>query len=111
MIKILKNLRKKDIFLILISTLLILVQVYLDLKLPDYMSTITSLVKTSNSKMNDILINGCYMLLCGLGSLISAIIVGYLVALISSNFSKNLRSKLFRKVESLGLEEIQYKKD
>ena len=107
MIKILKNLRKKDIFLILISTLLILVQVYLDLKLPDYMSTITSLVKTSNSKMNDILINGCYMLLCGLGSLISAIIVGYLVALISSNFSKNLRSKLFRKVESLGLEEIK----
>ena len=107
MIKILKNLRKKDILLILISTLLIVFQVYLDLKLPDYMSSITTLVKTTGSHIKDILINGLYMLLCAGGSLISAIIVGYLVSLISSNFSMNLRSKLFRKVETFGLEEIK----
>jgi len=107
MIKILKNLTKKDILLIFISTLLIIVQVFLDLKLPDYMSSITTLVQTDGSKIGDILINGGKMLLCAGGSLVSAIIVGFLLSLMSSNFSKNLRSKLFRKVESFGMEEIK----
>ena len=107
MIKILKNLNKKDIQLILISTLLIIFQVFLDLKLPDYMSSITALVQTEGSKMGDILINGGKMLLCALGSLISAICVGYLISFMSSNFSRNLRNKLFKKVESFGMEEIK----
>ena len=107
MIKILKNLNKKDIGLILISTLLIIFQVFLDLRLPDYMSSITALVQTEGSKIVDILINGGKMLLCAGGSLISAICVGYLISLMSSNFSRNLRSKLFKKVESFGMEEIK----
>ncbi len=107
MIKILKNLSNKDIQLILISTLLIIFQGFLDLKLPDYMSSITALVQTEGSKMGDILINGGKMLLCALGSLISSICVGYLISFMSSNFSRNLRSKLFKKVESFGMEEIK----
>ena len=77
MIKLLRNLKKKDLVLILISIVLIVSQVWLELKMPDYMSTITRLVQTEGSKINDILKNGGYMLLCALGSLASAIIVGY----------------------------------
>lgn len=107
MIKLFKNLTKKEWLLMIISTLLILFQVYLDLKMPDYMSEVTRLVQTEGSKINDILINGGYMLLCALGSLVSAIIVGYLIANISSAFSMHTRKKLFEKVERLGLSEIK----
>ena len=58
MFKLLKNLNKKDIIMVLISTILIVVQVWLDLKMPDYMSEITKLVQTSGSGINDILLNG-----------------------------------------------------
>ena len=107
MIKILKNLTKKEVSLIIVSIILIVFQVFLDLRLPDYMSKITELVQTEGSNIKDILINGSYMLLCAGGSLISAIIVGYLISLISATFSKNIRSKLFNKVESFNMEEIK----
>ena len=70
MLKIFKNFSKKDIVLILISILLITFSVFLDLRLPDYMSSITTLIQSENSKMSEILLNGGYMLLCALGSLI-----------------------------------------
>ena len=82
-------------------------QVWLDLKMPDYMSEITKLVKTEGSNMSDILYNGGFMLLCSLGSLTSTIISGYFLALLSSRFSSNIRKKLFYKVESLSLNEIK----
>ena len=107
MIKLLRNLKKKDLVLILISIVLIVSQVWLELKMPDYMSTITRLVQTEGSKINDILKNGGYMLLCALGSLASAIIVGYITANVSASFSLNARKKLFMKVESLSLHEIK----
>ena len=107
MIKLLRNLKKKDLVLILISIVLIVSQVWLELKMPDYMSTITRLVQTEGSKINDILKNGGYMLLCALGSLVSAIIVGYITANVSASFSLNARKKLFMKVESLSLHEIK----
>lgn len=75
--------------------------------MPDYMSEITILVQTEGSKMNDILANGGYMLLCTLGSLISAIITGYIIANISSSFSMKTRKKLFTKVESLSMQEVK----
>ena len=78
MFKLLKNLNKKDILMILISFLLIWAQVWLELKMPDYMQKITVLVKTEGSLMKDILLNGFYMLSCAFASLVSAIIVGYL---------------------------------
>lgn len=107
MIKLLKNLTKKELLLIIISTLLIIFQVYIELKMPDYMSEITKLVQTEGSKMEDIIINGAYMLLCAFGSLASAIIVGYIIANVSSSFSMHTRKKLFDKVESLGIGEVK----
>ena len=107
MIKLLKNLRKKEIFLILISCVFIFISVDLELKMPDYMATITKLVQTEGSKMKDIVTNGGYMLLCALGSLICSVVVGFLISYIASKFSMNIRSKLFNTVEDLDMEEIK----
>lgn len=107
MIKLLKNLRKKEILLILISCVFIFISVDLELKMPDYMATITKLVQTEGSKMKDIVTNGGYMLLCALGSLICSVVVGFLISYIASKFSMNIRSKLFNTVEDLDMEEIK----
>ncbi len=107
MFKLFKNFTKKDYLLIFISLIFILVQVWLDLKLPDYMSEITKLVQTEGSKMSAILQNGGYMLLCAFGSLLSAILVGYIASNVSASFSKTIRKKLFDKVENLGIAEVK----
>ena len=107
MIKLLRNLRKKEMLLILISCVFIFISVDLELKMPDYMATITKLVQTEGSKMKDIITNGGYMLLCALGSLICSIVVGFLISYIASKFSMNIRSKLFNTVEDLDMEEIK----
>ena len=107
MIKIFKNFTKKDLMLILISILMITLQVYLDLKLPDYMSSITALIQSEDTKILEILSKGGYMLLCAFGSLLSAVVVGYLASLLSANFSYNLREKVFKKVLNLSTAEIK----
>ena len=107
MFKLLKNINKKQWFFIMISFVLIVGQVWLELKMPDYMSEITVLVQSEGSNMKDILINGGYMLACALGSLLSAIIVGYLVSNISATFSMKVRKKLFNKVENLSMNEVK----
>ena len=107
MFKLFKNFTKKDYLLIFISFIFILVQVWLDLKLPDYMSEITKLVQTEGSKMSAILENGGYMLLCAFGSLLSAILVGYISSNVSASFSKTIRKKLFNKIENLGVAEVK----
>ena len=107
MLKLIKNFEKRDYILIILTILLIVVQVWLDLKMPDYMSEITMLVKTEGSKMSDILYNGGFMLLCSLGSLVSTIISGYFLALLASGFSSKLREKLFYKVQNLSLDKIK----
>ena len=106
MLKLLKDFTKKDYLIIFIIILLIIFQVWLDLRLPDYMSQITVLVQTEGSQMSEILEQGGYMLLCAGGSLVSAIIVGYLASLLSASFSRTLMKKLFEKVENFGMEEI-----
>ena len=107
MIKLLKELNKKDWFYALICAILVIFQVWLELKMPDYMSKITQLVQTRGALMTDILTQGGYMLLCALGSLVSAIIVGYFAAGIAASFSKKTRRKVFDKVQNLGMEEIK----
>lgn len=99
--------KKKDIISIILIIGLISSQVYLDLKIPDYMSTITRLVQTEGSKMHDIILNGSYMLLCAFGSLASAVVTGYIISKLSSNFSLNIREKLFDKVQNLSMNEIK----
>ncbi len=107
MIKLLKKLNKKDWIFAFISFILIVIQVWLELKMPDYMSEITKLVQTKNALMSDILTQGLYMLLCAFGSLVSAIIVGYLISNIAASFSMKTRKSLFEKVEDLSLQEVK----
>lgn len=107
MLKLLKELNKKDLFFAFISFILIIVQVWLELKMPDYMSEITKLVQTKGVLMSDILTQGGYMLLCAFGSLVSAIIVGYLISNIAASFSMRTRKSLFEKVENLSMEEVK----
>ncbi len=112
MIKLLKNFTKKEWGLVLTSFILILAQVWLELKMPDFMSEITKLVQTEGSEMQEIIKNGALMLLCALGSLTSAIIVGYFVSHLSSSYSLKLRKRIFEKVENLSIHEIkQFKTD
>jgi len=89
-----------------LSLVFIVTQVFLDLKIPDYMSKITMYVESPGHSVSDIIAEGKWMILCALGSLISAIIVGYLASKISASFSKNLRSRIFSKVESFSMKEI-----
>ncbi len=107
MFRLFKNLTKRDVLFAFFSLILISFQVWLDLKLPDYMSEITVLVQTEGSKMSDILLNGGYMLLCAFGSLIAAIIVGYFISHIAASFSLRVRKKIFTKVQNLGMEEVK----
>ena len=107
MFKLFKNFNTKDLLIIILCIIFVVIQVWLDLKLPDYMSSITRLVQTEGSSMNEIILQGVYMLLCAFGSLLSAICVGYMSSLLSANFSKILRKKIFNKVEDFGTEEIK----
>lgn len=107
MFKILKRMNRKSVGLILICIVFIVFQVWLDLRLPDYMSNITKLVQTEGSQMSEILEQGGYMILCALGSLASAIIVGYFASYIAASFSKQLRKDVFYKVENFGMEELK----
>ena len=104
--KILKYMQKRDWLLFVASTILILGQVYLDLKLPDYMSEITRLTQTQGSAMSDIFAAGASMLLCALGSLSLAFIVGFFAARLSAGLSMRLRSLMFHKVESFSPQQI-----
>ena len=107
MTKIFKQFNKKDWGLIFVVAILIVFQVWLDLKLPDYMSEITRILQSEGYIIKDILVQGGYMLLCAFGSLGSAVIVGYITSFISADFSMNLRRRIFKKVEDFGMTEIK----
>lgn len=106
MIKLLKKLTLKDWILAAVAFVFIIVQVWLSLTMPDYMSEITKLVQTQGSEMKDILIAGGKMLACALGSLLSAVCTSICASRISANFSANLRGQVFHKVQSFSMEEI-----
>lgn len=107
MFKMFKSFKLKDWLVVLIIIALISLQVFLDLKLPDYMSTITKLIQNDTSTIEDVITNGLYMLSCALVSLLSSILTGYLASGLSARFSFGLRSKIFRKVGEFGSEEIK----
>ena len=106
MFKLFRYLRKRDWAFLAVSAALIVLQVWLELKMPDYTAAVNRLMLTEGSKMSEILSNGGLMLACAAGSLGSAVIVGFLAAQISAGFSMNLRKALFDKVESFSMEEI-----
>ena len=107
MLKLLKNLNKKDILFLIIATALVVLQVFLELKMPDYMSEITVLVQTPGSQMGDILKNGGYMLACAFASLLSSIVVGYITANFAANLSLKIRKNIFTKVQDIAISEIK----
>lgn len=106
MIKILKYLKPAEWIFVAISVVFIVAQVYLDLKLPDYMAEITKLVQTPHSAMSEIWTNGGFMVLCTLGSLASSAIVGYYASRVAATLAMRLRANVFNKVASFSMEEI-----
>jgi ATP-binding cassette subfamily B multidrug efflux pump len=84
----------------------IVAQVWLDLKLPDYMSAVTTLVETPGSKMEDILQQGGYMMLCALGSMVTSMIVGYFAAVVAAGLAKTLRDHVFNRIMDYSMTEI-----
>lgn len=107
MIKLLKKLKPKQWLYILVCVALIVLQVYLDLKLPDYMASITKIVQTEGSLVKDVLGEGAKMLICAFGSLLSAVVVSYFVTKVASTFSRDLRKDIFGKILSFSMEEIK----
>ena len=107
MFKLLKKLNRKDFIYIAICIIFVATQVWLELKIPDYMSKITKLVQTEGSTISDILHQGGYMMACALGSLVTTIIVGYFASYVAASFSKKIRKEVFAKVEEFGMEEIK----
>jgi len=106
MLKLFKNLTKKEWLFAGLCLVFIVIHVWLDLELPDYMSEITMLVQTEGSSMSEILSSGGMMLVCAFGSLAASMTVAILAAKIAANFGARLRELLFDKVQSFSLEEI-----
>jgi ATP-binding cassette, subfamily B, multidrug efflux pump len=106
MLSIFKHLRRKEWALILLSIAFICAQVWLDLKLPDYMSEITTLVQTSKDSMGEVWRAGGMMLLCALGSMATSVVVGYIAARIAASVAFRMRASLYGKVEAFSMEEI-----
>ena len=107
MLKLFKKLERKELLFVFISIALMLCHVWLELKVPDYMSEITRLVQTEGSEMNDIIEQGMKMIICAFGSLVCSIVVGYFAARVGSGFSNTLRKEIFAKVEKMGVAEIK----
>ncbi len=105
--KLIKKLTIKQVLLTVLSIAFVTAQVWLDLKIPDYMNEITKLIQTPGTVVKDILNPGSKMILCAFGSLVSAIIVGYFASYIAASFAYRLRKDIFDNVEKFGLEEIK----
>lgn len=101
-----QNLKKTDWLLAAVCLAFIVVQVWLDLKTPDYMAEITTLVQTAGSTMGEILSAGGMMLLCSLGSLAASVVTAICAARIAATLGATLRGRLFSKVQSFSMEEI-----
>ena len=107
MFRLLKKLTKKEIMYAIICISLVAFHVWLELKVPDYMSGITRLVQTEGSLMKDIIHQGILMMICALASLVCNIVVGYFSSKVASSFSSTLRSNIFQKVQKMGMTEIK----
>ncbi len=101
-----KNLQKKDIFFILICAVLVVTQVWLELKMPDYTQKLTELVSSGNADMDAVLRNGGKMLLCAVLSMGAAIVCGFFASHVAANFARTLRIKLFDRITNFGDSEI-----
>lgn len=103
---IFRNLSKIDYLVILLCCGLIVGQVWLDLKMPEYLNTVITAATTSGHEMSEIWLNGGLMLACSIGSALLAVLTGFLVARMASRFSQKLRAQVFDKVQSFSEQEI-----
>ncbi|HIT94967.1 MAG TPA: ABC transporter ATP-binding protein [Candidatus Faecivivens stercoripullorum] len=108
MVKLFRYLKKREWIMAAVSLVFIISQVWLDLRLPEYMSEITVLVQTDGSTMSEILTAGGKMLGCALGSMAMAIITCYFASVIAASVSKRLQSELYHKVLSFSSEEMNH---
>ena len=106
MLKLLRHLTFKEMLLILICLVLIVVQVWLSLTLPDYMALITRLVQTKANAMHDILRAGSMMMLFTVAIFAITFITGFFVAKTSSGLAMRLREKVFKKTLSFSMHGI-----
>ena len=104
--EILKHFDKKSWLYVALNALVIAFQVFLELKMPDYMAEITTLVQTEGSALGSILTAGAKMLTCALGSLIMAVLLHVIAAKVASDYSFRVRTKLYDKVSSFSLEQM-----
>ncbi len=100
MINLFKYIKKKDWFFIIIAIGFIVVQVWLELKMPDYTKELTKIVQSGTNTMTEVWKNGGMMLLCAAGSMVSAIICSYFISQVASSFSMALREELFKRITS-----------
>ena len=106
MLKLIGRLRRNDILMALLCSLLVLGQIYFDLELPDYMSDLTVLIETPGSTMGDILHTGLEMLGCTLASAVLCVICGYLTAKVAAGFALTIRERVFSKIADFGQHEM-----
>lgn len=106
MTKLFRYLKKREWAMAAVSLVFIVAQIWLDLRLPEYMSEITMLVQTEGSVMSDILSAGGKMLVCALASMLLAIATGFFSAIIAASISRTLQDKLYHKVLSFSSEEV-----
>lgn len=106
MTKLFRYLKKREWAMAAVSLVFIIAQIWLDLRLPEYMSEITILVQTEGSVMSDILSAGGKMLVCALASMLLAIATGFFSAIIAASISRTLQDKLYHKVLSFSSEEV-----
>lgn len=106
MLRLLRCFKLKEWAQVILCVLFIVLQVYFDLKLPDFMTDITMLVQTEGSEMADIWLAGGKMLACAFGSMIMAIATGFFAARLAAILAKRTRSAIYRKVSGFSMEEI-----
>ena len=106
MLKLLRNLRRQEWAMAAVCAVLILGQINFDLALPDYMSSLTVLIKTPGSTLSDILHTGLEMLGCTLASAVLCVICGYLTAKVAAGFSFSIREAVFHKIADFGQQEM-----
>ena len=106
MIKMFKEMTKKEVTFFIGSILFMILQVWLELMIPGYMSEITKLV-TTGGETSEVIHIGIIMILCALGGFLVSIVIGFCSSFVGTSFERNLRSKIFRKVQGFSMEEIK----
>ena len=107
MIKIFKNLNKKQWFMVLIAIAFVVLQVWIDLRLPEYTTNITKMFNNNTLTTKKVLKEGGFLLLCALGSAATSVVIGFLSAKVGAGLSKTLREKVYSKVQGYSMQEMK----